>query len=1208
MGSVVGRSAGFLSRAASCLAALGAAAAVLLGASPAQAQDCITATHEFVSAFEPGEQNFQVKVTISSTCAGEVYALGLRDQLPPGWSFGSIIGQGTNIPDWNTQNPAPGGLLEFAWIDVPSFPFSFTYTVNVPATESGDRSINGTVLYRVLAGTQQTATFSNIARLSIPPTLELLGGDVVLNCGDEYEEPGYTAIDVVDGDISADVEVSHNIDNKKAGVYTVIYTVVNSLNKGASTTRRVEVVDIEPPTLTLLGERNITIECGTNFVDPGATGFDECQGAVTPQVTSELNTRVPGIYTISYVARDAGGNTSPTQTRTVTVLDTRPPVITLVGANPLVVQCGSPLSDPGATAADTCHGDLTGAIVANRRNVNTAVVGDYTITYDVTDPDNNTATRVTRTVQVRDTAKPTITLLGNSSVVIQCGTNFQAEDPGATAFDACKGSLTVTRDYSQLNTNVAGTQRVTYSANDGTNGVVSIVRTVNVVDFTAPTLTLIGNSTTEVDCGETYTELGATAEDNCDVNLNVVIGGDTVDTSRPGTYRVDYSVQDARGNKKEASRLVVVRDSTAPVLTLVGESEVTVQCSQPYAELGATAIDACNGDLSATVVIGGDRVNISQPGTYNVTYNVKDSNGNAAAELVRTVRVVDTTRPVIQVQGGDETLACGEEYIDAGAIARDDCGGDLTSAIQVTGADIDTDVPGQYTVTYTVRDASNNSATATRTVTVVELGCGEEGEGEGVEEGEGEGSAELPECDPETVELIAPAANAIIPFGQSSAEVTLQATVGYTADPPCDLPARTTVLYSVDGVLVGSSTDRAGGYPFTISLGVGEYVLAATAVPQDQSKAVSTVKEFSVIVAVDNDDNGILDNPFINMPGNGDRWSSQVATAEGCKRAVASQAFTLDGADDVIVEVANPVNPDQKVEVRAKRGVLLEGEKGVLIVHIACNLPSLYYPYNANGVQAQLPSGTIAGLPFIDVAIIASSDNGASFRQIETVEVDGAPAVTVDFRASALVRGATFRAHDSIVDGAVYGLALQPGGGVWARNGVENVVSTTGRLRAQLRHLSTLGVFVAVDLPAELSADRESLDFGEVEAGESAERTLSVMNGGDAPVSANVSVSGNGFTLVGEGNLNIPAGGTVSVTVRFEPERAGLYAGSLDINAGEGGTLQIPLAGFGLQAGKTSNTGCGINPASDGGFTADLLVVLAVLAMLSAAAWKRRAV
>ena len=58
-----------------------------------------------------------------------------------------------------------------------------------------------------------------------------------------------------------------------------------------------------------------------------------------------------------------------------------------------------------------------------------------------------------------------------------------------------------------------------------------------------------------------------------------------------------------------------------------------------YANPGATANDDVNGDISGLIVVGGDTVDTSAPGSFTVTYNVSDAAGNPAAQVTRTVNV-----------------------------------------------------------------------------------------------------------------------------------------------------------------------------------------------------------------------------------------------------------------------------------------------------------------------------------------------------------------------------------------------------------------------------------------------------------------------------------------------------------------------------------------------------------------------------------------
>ena len=80
--------------------------------------------------------------------------------------------------------------------------------------------------------------------------------------------------------------------------------------------------------------------------------------------------------------------------------DTTPPVITLVGPNPITVGQGTTYVDPGATATDNVDGNITSSIVIDTSAVNTAVPGNYIVTFNVADVAGNAATQVTRTVHV----------------------------------------------------------------------------------------------------------------------------------------------------------------------------------------------------------------------------------------------------------------------------------------------------------------------------------------------------------------------------------------------------------------------------------------------------------------------------------------------------------------------------------------------------------------------------------------------------------------------------------------------------------------------------------------------------------------------------------------------------------------------------------------------------------------------------------------
>jgi hypothetical protein len=158
--------------------------------------------------------------------------------------------------------------------------------------------------------------------------------------------------------------------------------------------------------------------------------------AITPIGTltfvSEPDFETKAIYTSTITVTD--GINSSTQAITVNVLDVDeiPPVISINGANPITVELGSTYSDAGAIADG-------GETVSLESNVDTAKVGSYTVTYSATDAAGNIGT-ATRIVNITDTTKPAITIIGDNPATAEFGLTYT--DAGATASDL-SGDVTV---------------------------------------------------------------------------------------------------------------------------------------------------------------------------------------------------------------------------------------------------------------------------------------------------------------------------------------------------------------------------------------------------------------------------------------------------------------------------------------------------------------------------------------------------------------------------------------------------------------------------------------------------------------------------------------------------------------------------------------------------------------------------------------------
>jgi len=95
--------------------------------------------------------------------------------------------------------------------------------------------------------------------------------------------------------------------------------------------------------------------------------------------------------------------------------------------------------------------------------------------------------------------------------------------------------------------------------------------------------------------------------------------------------------------------------ASPPIITLIGDAIIELTLGDPYVEQGATAIDVGDGDVSGSIVIAGDVVDIDTVGAYFITYNVADSLGNNATdrfpEVIRTV-LVETEMALPTPSGG----------------------------------------------------------------------------------------------------------------------------------------------------------------------------------------------------------------------------------------------------------------------------------------------------------------------------------------------------------------------------------------------------------------------------------------------------------------------------------------------------------------------------------------------------------------------------
>jgi len=173
------------------------------------------------------------------------------------------------------------------------------------------------------------------------------------------------------------------------------------------------------------------------------------------------------------------------------------------------------------------------------------------------------------------------------------------------------------------------------SANASNSGSVFLIQGMS----QTPVITLLGDNPQIIEVGSGYTELGATTDDGSAVTIDALSFVDMV-----GTYEIFYDSTSSAGNAATTViRTVNVVDTTAPVITLLGDNPQIIFISNMYDELGATASDNSNDpDISDRIEIDSSAVDTGFPGAYIVTYNVMDLEGNQAVQVERTVEVLES--------------------------------------------------------------------------------------------------------------------------------------------------------------------------------------------------------------------------------------------------------------------------------------------------------------------------------------------------------------------------------------------------------------------------------------------------------------------------------------------------------------------------------------------------------------------------------------
>lgn len=480
------------------------------------------------------------------------------------------------------------------------------------------------------------------------------------------------------------------IDTTFPGTHEITYYALDP-SGNMSTLRRTLIVEIDPdaPVLTLNGDAEVQHQLGTTYEDAGVTVTDKDDQVVTDpaptvevtvdgQIVAGVDGTIAGTYHMVYNFTDGAGKNAIPVSRTVIVADTAPPVITILGDNPVILPPGIEYFAEGATAVDSLDGEVTVTIQSSSPAPGLLEPGLYA--GSISGAGMNLVSENPGNLGV-DPLGPTVAYTrgapwtGNITFVYT-GEIFDAD--GAMSFvESIDDAL-----YLKVNDQIVindGTwnQDKTSTVDFGQGGW---------FDFELRTYNGGGGAGPVNDPGFGFDAEGGTdyiMPANVDANTMSLFRTrkpqhDSVLSYAEGTQTITYTATDAAGNTATVVREVIIRDDlTLPVIELVGDANMTHEVGEPFVDPGYTLMDRRGNVLSGDATITGN-VDHTKLGENVITYEFTDSEGREAGTVRRYITVVDTTPPEITLTGGEYyRISRGQTYVEPGVTVTDNLDTDL---------------------------------------------------------------------------------------------------------------------------------------------------------------------------------------------------------------------------------------------------------------------------------------------------------------------------------------------------------------------------------------------------------------------------------------------------------------------------------------------------------------------------------------------------
>ena len=533
--------------------------------------------------------------------------------------------------------------------------YTKTFTIPLTAKTGGTRMRIGTSLTSMPntpCGVNQYGEFEDYRIFIRPdataPVLTLKGLDtVVINQCDVYKDAGATAMDNVNGNISANIIITNNLNVAKAGTYWFKYNVVDSNGNRATEIGRTVIViaDNIPPVLTVNGKLFDTISVYSGWLEPGFFATDACSGLVGPPTSSgTVIDSITGTYLIKYTATDKLGN-SIVKTRTVVVVDKILPTNALKGFSSMTIPVYSKWVDPGVTVKDNYDKKLTVIITGS---VDTAHVGTYIINYSVTDASGNGPVVISRTVDVVDTVAPVVTAPGYTDT-IKIEVFSTLKEPVLHITDNYYATFSTTRggsyatSFPTLKASALGVYTLFYYIKDGSANTSQISFIVKVVDTQKPVVTMGGPNVINL-CRYQEVKVSddiATAKDNYDINPVIKKSGtymtDYLINKKTGFYTLIYTATDGSNNVSDpVTRNINVEDCEYNGIVDGTTAKMEVYPNPNHGEFDVKTSIPTTGKVKITVTnLLGEVIAQTELSAGNGVYHINLSNVSDGVYLVK---------------------------------------------------------------------------------------------------------------------------------------------------------------------------------------------------------------------------------------------------------------------------------------------------------------------------------------------------------------------------------------------------------------------------------------------------------------------------------------------------------------------------------------------------------------------------------------------